>query len=217
MTNRPRRIPRPISRASARMRGTFKSRANKAITRAIEYVQSKAIPMRFGEFKAMSFTLDGLVPSDELAAWDTLYDQYQIKGVKVKWVPKTNMNTVQDASGTAAYLIPEIITAIDLDDDTDPSSVDQLLQNGTVRRQRFTKECHRYLKPRAQQQLYDAPLSGTGYGLLPRNTWIDMKDPKVPHYAIKWVITPGTLDALNEANMYYDFYTVAYIVFKNKI
>lgn len=195
---------------------SFKARSNKAVTRSIQYTQSRAFPINLGEFGAMNFQLKNLLSTDELNAFATLYDLYQIKGVKVRFVPKTNMNSLNDGQGAVPLIIPEVITAIDLDDDTAPASVAEMLEYGTVRRQRFTKEMKRYIKPRALNMVYNGATS-TAYSLAKRSEWLDLANNEVPHYGFKWVITPGTTDPTLTTSLYYDVYIQAYIAFKNRV
>lgn len=209
-----RRKFKPVRRRYVRKAG-FKNRSNHAVTRTLIYSQSKTYPANGGEFSGMTFTLNSLVDATELAAWKQLYDQYQIKGVSVRWVPKTNVNSITDGSGSSPTLISEIMTAIDLDDGSAPGTVAEILNYGTVRRQRFNKEHKRYLMPRAATQIYNGLT--TSYGLLSRSTWLDLDDDTIPHYGIKYVITPATTDPTEGANIYYDMYVRAYIAFKNKV
>lgn len=176
--------------------------------------------MNDGQSGQLVFTLAGLLSTDELAAWKELYDQYQIKGVQVRFVPKFSELSLVSSTGTptgnAKAVIPEIATIIDIDDDNAITYAD-MIENGTFRRQRFNREHKRYLVPRAATMIYNSSTS-TAYGPMSRRQWLDMSNDNIPHYALKYQITPASFntDTLGES-IYYDYYVTAYLAFKNKV
>lgn len=140
--------------------------------------------------------------------------------MQVRFVPKFSELSLVSSTGTASSnskaVIPEIATVIDIDDNTTLTYA-QMLECGTFRRQKFNREHKRYLVPRAATMVYNDSLT-TAYGPMFRAQWLDLSNIKVPHYALKWIITPSSFnsDTVGDA-IYYDQYITAYIVFKNKV
>lgn len=176
--------------------------------------------MNDGEFGVLTFDLKSLLSTDEMTAWAELYDQYQIKGVKVRFVPKFTelslVSTVGTTAGNATAAVPEIATVIDIDD-KDTITYQEMLEYSTFRRQRFNREHKRYLIPRAATMIYNDTIS-TAYGPMSRRQWLDVDNNEVPHYALKWIITPSSYNSETVGHsIYYDMYVDAYLAFKNKV
>lgn len=199
---------------------SFKARSNQAVTVARQVKLQQPISMNDGAFGALTFTLETLLSADELTAWKELYDQYKIKGVQIRFVPKFSelslVSTVGTATGNAKAVIPEIATVIDIDD-ADTVTYEEMIEYGTFRRQRFNREHKRYVIPRAATMVYNGATS-TAYGPMSRRQWLDMANDDVPHYALKYIVTPSSFntDTIGEA-IYYDLYVTAYLAFKNKV
>lgn len=214
-----RRRSKRVSRFRGRRfrgRRSFKARSNSATTIARKYTQVSC-NRATGDFQSLAFSLVTCLDPSELGAWKELYDLYSIKGVSVRFVPKANTLSVLDLGAAASNgVIPEIITAIDLDDATIPTSIADLLEYGTFRRQRFTRDHKRYFVPRGQTMVYNG-LASTAYGLMPKRQWLDMSNDSVPLYGIKWIVTPSTYDPTSPYQFYYDMYVTTYIAFKNKV
>lgn len=120
-----------------------------------------------------------------------LFDAYQIDWVKV--VLRAAQNTV-DASqqvygptGTPGQVnsIPLLTYAIDRDDPVLPTSSDQLLQYQNCRVRRVLGNTTIKLIPGFKDQV---PAGGPTSVVVqnPRKGWIDMTNPDVPHYGVKF-------------------------------
>lgn len=91
-----------------------------------------------------------------------------------------------------------------------------MVEHWGLRRGRFNREYSRFIKPRFQTMTYQT-LTTTGYGLGNRNMFLDCSDDEVPHYALKYIITPATTLITDDTLLYYDVYIKYYIEFKGKI
>lgn len=127
-----------------------------------------------------TFRLSDLPGVSEFTA---LFDQYRIKGVRITFYPPVNVSF--SSTGQAPLPIGEFYTAIDYDDGTVPTGLDDLQQYQTLRRTYFNRPHTRYLRPLAiQSGVYQTGVS-TGFRSLPSSTWFDCGYPDVSYYGIK--------------------------------
>lgn len=180
----------------------------------IKYVEQEPIPCGVGIIKSMVFTLKEALGS-EVASMTATFDQYRIKGVKVTWVPKFNGQLLTNTTG-GGYQIPELWSCIDLDD-SNAINAAQMVEHWGLKRCRFLKEYKRFLKPRFQTQIYET-LTSTGYGLGNRKTWLDVDDNEIPHYGLKYLVTPpNPQNPTDDQVIYFDMYIKYYLEFRGKI
>nr|WPR18745.1 MAG: capsid protein [Owegonang virus 22] len=157
---------------------------------------------------AQVFRLNDLPGVSDFTA---LYDQYQIKAVKVTLMPKYDTATQVVSSGTvpnSAHAMNRVISCIDYDDNTALTSIGDALQYQNHKMTKGIRDHSRYLKPRCLLEAYG------GIGLthyMPRkNQWIDVANITTPHYGLKWIITQSPGIALS-----YDMKVDYYIACKN--
>lgn len=112
----------------------------------------------------------------------TLFDQYQIAGVKFTITPLKNVNT-----GTSNPYLPELVISRDLDDVTVPTSdVNDLLQRQDTKVRRLTRPFSVYCKPGVLIQQDGTTADIVPFGSTRRNLFIDSAYPNVVHPAFKW-------------------------------
>jgi len=132
-----------------------------------------------------------------------LYDQYQIKGVKISLIPRF---TEALSTGTA-QTIGNMWSCLDYDDASTPTSIDTLLQYQNVKRTRTNQVHSRFLKPAVAREVFNTGIA-TAYSPQ-KNVWLDCTSDTVEHYGIKFWFdsTP--------AGVTYDIVIKFYLAFKN--
>lgn len=145
------------------------------------------------------FTLDSVTNYTEFSA---LFDSYRINKVVVKFVPRTTDN------GQGANERGNVYSVVDYNDNTALASVAAALERDTCRRTVATRVHTRVLRPACASATYK---SVTSWGYAPTwKRWIDMSDPQVPHYGLKYLI-----DNRDDLSMVYDYFITYYMSFMN--
>lgn len=161
-------------------------------------------------FGALSFTLSQ-VPNN--VEFTSLYDQYRINGIKWTLIPRGNIADITP-TGTAGVFQGQstgVFTALDYDDATTPTSVNQLMEYQNVKMTRAHQMHSRYFKPR--YNLAGVENLGTGLITNIKNTkagWLDCDKITVPHFGIKYCLQQNVNYALQ-----YDVKVDFYLSFKN--
>lgn len=162
----------------------------------------------------ISFNLSQLPNSGEFTS---LFDQYQIKGIKVKVQPLLTEGIASAVSGsTNIWGFPKLSTVIDYDDTTPPSTEDVLLQYGTLKQTPSFREHKRYFKPRVWLATLDTGSVVTASGTR-ANQWISTTNPQVPHFGLK-IFHPGPIASgtpLVSSSIAYSMYATVYVACKN--
>lgn len=131
-----------------------------------------------------------------------LFDQYMIMKVQLKM----KLQFDPGAFTPATAFFPEIYLANDYDDNVVPSSTDELRQRQKCKQVIIKPNVWttHYIKPAVQNVVYNPNNSSSvGYGNK-WNQWIDVADPTVSHYGIKYAIeTLGTNQSLKIDCRYY--------------
>lgn len=132
------------------------------------------------KYFAYTFKLSDLGNS---TAFAILFDQYRVNAVRITFYPQYNVYN----AATSTIAVPEIYTAIDYNSAVVPSSVSEVDQYTTVKRQMFTRPHSRYLKPKVLYSIQDQGLTAA-YANGPK-PWLEIASPDVPHFAIIGAIT----------------------------
>lgn len=204
---------RKVAKARAMRKYVSKSRIPRRIKQPVQffkrtvYLPNLYVSSSLSDvFFAQVFRLTD-VPN--VTEFTSLYDQYQIKGVRVKLMPKFDTAT-QTGTGTiptAQHVMNRVFSALDYDDNTAVTAVSDLTQYQNMRQTKGTRDHVRYFKPRCLSEAYGG--LGTTHYMPKANQWIDTSNPGTPHYAIKWGITQCAL------NLSYDMQIDYYLAFKN--
>lgn len=142
------------------------------------------------------FTLNDLPQSSEFT---NLYDQYQIKAIKIQLIPRFT-----EVSNTSSQ--GNMWSILDQDDATPPPNIDTVLQYQNVKRTRMNQIHTRYFKPRVAKEVFSSGITST-YSPS-KNVWVDMAAPGTEHYAIKfWFDSRAT-------NVVFDIQTTYYLAMK---
>lgn len=150
-------------------------------------------------FGGIYFRLIDVPGSSEFTS---LFDQYRIDKVRVRFMPRANSAEV----GTNQGMV-KLFTAIDYDDISPAASIQDLLQYQNCRFQPTTRMSSRTLKPKHAVEVYQSAVS-TGYGM--RTGWLDVANPSVQHYGIKWA-----LQQLPAGAQTFDLHIQYHLSFKN--
>lgn len=151
-----------------------------------------------GQGRALNFTLAAVPNASEFT---TLYDQYQIKSVKVQVIPKFTETALGEFQGN-------MWSALDYDDANAPTALATLLQYQNLKRTRMNRLHKRYIRPCLSAEIFNTGLTTT-YSPK-RNTWIDCASDTTEHYGMKlW------FDGLNSDTIIYDLQVTYYLAFKN--
>ena len=143
----------------------------------------------------------------DVSDFTNLYDQYQIKMVKWTIIPRGNSMDVQTGLTTGQNM--GVFSVLDYDDNTTPTTLDELMQYQNMRMTRSTQQHKRVLRPK----LRNAVVGSAGVianGNNTRHTWIDCNNTTVPHYGIKYA-----LQQLPNGSQIYDLKVDYYLAFKN--
>lgn len=160
---------------------------------------------------AFAFSLSQ-VPN--VSEFSSLFDQYKLTGVRMRITPALTQGISSPLFGTSAALgYSKVHTAIDYDDNTAPTSEDELLEYGSLKSTTAFKDHTRYIKPKLLQQVYRSALS-TSYA--PKSSvYLDMATSDVPHFGLKlWVSAPNT-PAGTAGSISYKIYQTMYFTCKN--
>lgn len=155
-----------------------------------------------GSFTSGSFQ-HALSDVPNYTEFTTLYDNFKITGIQLKFYPRL---TDQTSPGTS---YGQFIWCTDYDDATAPTGVNELLQRQSTKV--YIPVGNRPLKffyrPRAASAVYNGT-GFTAYAQTSQNTWVDCNNAGVPFYGSKWVWT-GTSAAYQM-----DVYATYYFKFK---
>jgi len=191
-----------------RRRWTRRSRYNKRGQKVYLY---KRLCGRFGTvsvgavsdaFYGFEFRLDQVPNYTELTA---LYDQYKINAIKVHFLPEMTQNvSLAQLNNPVAY--SRIFTALDYNDASAPTTIDQLREYQSCKYTSILKQHKRYFKPRIVD-------SSSVYN--PGRPWLSCDNgASVPHFGLKVGIEPtgatGATEMLffMEVKFYMSFKTV---------
>lgn len=171
-----------------------------SITRTVDYGQITS-STGTNTFSGQVFKLSDL---PNYTQFTNLFDEYRIRAIKCYFIPTFNVN--YGTTGTAT--LPQLISAIDYDDATTPSSTAQIYSFDTCRVHGiFDKMTTRTFKPALSLAVYTG--SFVGYGQR-QDQWIDCNSPGASHYAMKWGMVnfsnaSGVVNAYLEATFYIEF------------
>nr|WPR18783.1 MAG: capsid protein [Owegonang virus 28] len=180
-------------------------RARMGIRQPVQYFKrsvfsSAAITTTPGIFNGTTQTFQlNQVPN--VTEFTSLYDQYQIRAVKLSIIPRCS------DSDTSLQGASQIFTALDYDSSAAPTGTNELMQYQNLRMTRNLGIHKRYLKPKPL--LTNFSLGASAYSNAPRGTWIDCTADSVPHYGIKIGFPAAS------ASFVYDYKVDFYLAFKN--
>lgn len=134
-----------------------------------------------------------------------LYDQYLIKKIVVKMIPKISQHNLATTTIGNADL-PQLHSVVDYDDATTPTSVSQLVEYQSHKMTRGNQIHTRVLVPKIE-------LTSDGTANAPKSyQWLDCDSPAVNHRGLKfWFNAPQSTGC----TIYYDMLVTVYLSCKN--
>lgn len=148
-----------------------------------------------------------------------LYDQYRIRKVVCRFIPKQSSSMLMpyDASGSVGNtIIPRMWAAVDYDDSSALTSIDEIKQYSKAQAWPFTQKHSVVISPKVDKAIYNTAIS-TAYGPA-GGVWIDCGNPDVPHYGLKLIgeLDAATLPANEDGPHFYQgVECLYYLEFKN--
>lgn len=145
-------------------------------------IGSIVVPPAVTFLQSYAFDLAQVGPN--LGAFTSLYDQYRINKVVMKFVPKFNVSDI-DAAGTTGGNLAMVATCLDYDDDSIPGAFSDVLerQNAKLHRSGIIT---RTLKPCVNFNVSTGITAGNSSRQSP---WLDTQATAVPHFGVKIGIT----------------------------
>jgi len=123
------------------------------------------------------------------SAFTSIFDQYLIKRITVKFESLAQVVAANDTVAAATITAPRFYTAIDYYDSTVPAAPQNVIARTGVTTTRVTRSFSRSFQPLSLAMIYEGV--GTGYNPSPR--WIDCADPSVPHYGLKYCLEASSV------------------------
>lgn len=162
---------------------------------------------------ATAFSLNQL---PEAAAYQQLYDQFKITGIKATFVPQVNVNESATGSGaTDRMVVPTITMYVDENDATNGEVEADMIVRGNAKTRMFNKPVSIFFKPKVLKGV--GGLSGAqaiATDPYRKGTWLNTtkgQGDECPHYGLKWCVTNA--GATSQETTYRLFFTY-YLAFK---
>ena len=133
-----------------------------------------------------------------------LYDEYKICGVKVRFIPRTNMANTSLLAGDVPPYNARFLSAVDFNDNSPPTNADEIRQYENCKVTPLLVEHERYI---------DKPLflNTTGQNV---NDWISTGSATTLHYGMKYFVEPTNTSAAAN-NFTYTIELIYYLCFRN--
>lgn len=113
-----------------------------------------------------------------------IFDRYCIHEVRFEFIPSGKQLITN-----SAVVVPRFYTAVDFDDASTPSSIADVMKYDTMVGVPFTAGLVRHFVPRVALQVYNGVTPGYKEG--DAHSWLDMANPDLPHYGIRYAYGPG--------------------------
>jgi len=202
-TRRNRRVSIPKSMNSAKMHAKLTCSSSSEQNISNDNLVNQTMNIQFYLNKCTNFL-----------AYTTLYDQYRINSVVVKFIPTmAEVVSRQYDDGTTGDLtekIPSLFVVLDRDDDNYLTSEDQARGFRLHKRTTATKGQQWKFKPNTLQPVFRTGVT-SAYSVA-YNTWLDCSYADVPHFGLKCLIEPA--EPRNAYN--YRVETTYYVSFKGR-
>lgn len=143
----------------------------------------------------LSITLDGSGNAFQAHAWafadltnsssfQRLWDAYRIRKIKLEFLPVANQSPY--TSPTSGY-VPKIVLAADYDDESVPTSIENMLQRAGSKLKTFSRSQSKIISPAIAGEAFVSQLT-QGY-TQKKGAWVPTASPDVKQYGIKVAFT----------------------------
>lgn len=183
--------------------GTLRAKRTYIANGGSQYVSSNLSAQGLGLY----FRLQDLSNYTEFTS---LFDKYRIMWAKVTLVPKSQQPSQDVASsGAGTHKSATVVTAIDFDDVTAPTSLATVMEYDNCKVHTGDQRITRSFKPRVASAVYNGAF--TGYAELQGDPWIDCGSAGVQYYGFKACMDTTFVSAEQS----YDVYATLWIDFCN--
>jgi len=161
----------------------------------------------------MKFQLDDVINSTDFSQ---LYDRYKITGAKITFVPlcNTSYGAVSSTGNSQTGVLPTIITAIDYDDSTAPSSSMELLEKMDAKTYRLDKPMSIYIRSPKTSSTVNAE-SGPVSAAIGRSGWLNCANDDVNFRGFKFYVRDMFLPSADNLNTIVRIHVKYYLSFKD--
>lgn len=120
-----------------------------------------------------------------VAEFTALFDEYRIKRVKMVFIPTWDSAELYNVTGASGVLLPNMYTAIDLNDTTGISTAD-LMEYDTFQMDQLNKPVVRWVRPSPKVDVLTNS-GATSTSMDAGRQWLqcDANGINVPHYGLK--------------------------------
>jgi len=148
-------------------------------------LQTEASPITVnGSLPTYGAILTQLNQFANYASYAAIFDRYCIHDVRIEFIPSGKQIITN-----SAVAVPRFYTAVDFDDATTPTSIADVQKYDTLVGVPFTAGLVRHYVPRVAIQVYNGVTPG--YKEAEASTWLDLANPDIPHYGLRYAYGPG--------------------------
>lgn len=135
------------------------------------------------------------IDSTSLSAITTLYDQYKVASVKIRWIPSVTSAAITIGSASGSVFVPTapmMYSVCDFDDSLSLSSLAQIKAYSRMTMKPVTKPQHRYFRPYVRELVTQNGKFDTENcaSKISRSGWLDLAFTGVEHLGSKWMLEP---------------------------
>lgn len=123
------------------------------------------------------------------AAWTVNFDKYRIRAIDLHLVS----SGIQENT-SATQIAPTFHTAIDFDNDANPSSIDEVNRNSRSTECVGTSSLRRHFIPRVGREVYNG-VASTNYEEAEPWVWLDCASAATPHYGFKYAMSTASTNS----------------------
>lgn len=155
----------------------------------------------------------------------SLYDQYQIKGVKITLFPKfSQVQGIQTLDSGAPLPGPYptnflgvVATVIDYDGNLGSFAMTDLVQYQNLKMTRGNKLHSRYFKPAIAANVFRTSTAATSGYAVEKNRWLDCQYTDISHYGMYGIVDLTNVSPawVGTGDVIYDVKVDYYLAFKN--
>lgn len=157
---------------------------------------------------AVAFRMDDLSQS---ATFASLFDQYRIDKVLLRFTSRSNAVSVFNASAPNSS-VPMVYITQDRDDASAPASINALREYDKTVIMNGASSCDVFIEPRPTISAF-ASGAFSGYVTPDIEPWLDMANTDIPHYGVKFGVCP--LTATTTSSWVWDVEAYYYVSFRN--
>jgi hypothetical protein len=172
--------PMKSSRKARGSRGGFGTQSPRKVK--LHYQATGAVSGVTAQFGSYEFQLDQF---SGYADWVSVSDAYRLLKIRMKFIPKVNVQSLTTKAVTTTSQISYIILVKDYDDSTTPTSITELLEYNEPIIPSMFEPFEVELKPKVSGAVFAGGVTN-GYAQLPSTTWLDAANDDIAHYGVKW-------------------------------